>query len=177
MKGSIIFLIAFVVLAGGAFSQIISVTTIPPLVTTTSLLASACGDESISLGSKGEVKLKLQTNGTESNTCWPTECSLKFYTASTTVISDKYSVNGTQTFSYQKFCIAGADEIKALKCSSKINNETKKCAPAVCSAGSVEIGLLDELRDFSEGNWTQNVYRLCAKGNIESATTVFKEQT
>ena len=55
----------------------------------------------------------MQTGGAESSTCWPTECSLKFYTASTTVISDKYSVNGTQTFSYQKFCIAGADEIKA----------------------------------------------------------------
>ncbi len=159
-KLSAIFLL-FIFLAAPAFAQTTAV----------------CGDESISLGSKGEVKLKLQTNGTESNTCWPSECSLKFYTAQTTVISDKYLFNGTETFAHQKFCIANADEIKALKCSSKINNETKKCAPAVCSAGSVEIGLLDEKRDFSEGNWTQNVYRLCVKGNIESATTIFKEQT
>ncbi|HLE07072.1 MAG TPA: hypothetical protein VI933_00440 [archaeon] len=140
--------------------------------------AAICGDEKISLGSKGEVKLKLQTNGTDSSTnCWPSECSLKFYTASTTVISDKYLLNGTETFIHQKFCIANADEIKAFKCSSKISNETKKCAPAVCGVGLVEIGLLDEKRDFSEGNWTQNVFRLCVKGNIENATTIFKEQT
>ena len=162
MKKLLAIFLLFIFLAAPAFAQ----------------TSAVCGDESISLGSKGEVKLKLQTNGTDSSTnCWPSECSLKFYTASTTVISDKYSLNGTETFAHQKFCIANADEIKALKCSSKINNETKKCAPASCSAGFVEAGLLDEKRDFSEGNWTQNVYRLCAKGNIANATTIFKEQT
>ncbi len=154
-----IFLFMFLIFSVGVFAQ-----------------TGICGSESISSGTKGEVRLKTQTGGTDLNydVCWPKACSTGM--AASTVVSDKYKSDGTDKFAYQKICMVDVDSLSLSECSGVISNELEKCSPQKCEAGFFDFGLVSEKRDKSGNFWTENVYRLCAKGSkIENATLVFNE--
>ncbi len=136
-----------------------------------------CGSESVSAGIKGEVRLRTQTGGTDLNydVCWPKACSAGM--AASTVISDKYKSGSADAFTYQKICMADVDSLSLSECSGVISNEADKCSPQKCEIGFFDFGIVSEKRGKSGNFWTENVYRLCAKGSkIENATLVFKEQ-
>lgn len=121
-----------------------------------------CGTETVSSGTGGEVRMIVQTNGTEGDErCLPSACSSGMKNIGT--ITDKYSSASILKFVYQRICIKDALAGEINQCQSSINSESAKCSPPQCSSGYSSI-LLDDMRDKSGNFWTHVVYRVCAKG-------------
>ena len=135
----------------------------------------SCGIEAVSTGAGGEVRMKIQTGGTEDSVnCSPTACNAGMRDVG--ILTDKYTDSGSNIFSYQRVCINGVDSGEIKNCTaSLINNEaTGKCDPPACPQGQWGVVVYD-LRDTNQQlppKWNQISYRVCVAGTRVQAMCV-----
>ncbi len=142
----------------------------------TGLQTGACGAETLSSGTNGEVRSKIQDGGTESP-CAMNACGAGMVEAG--IFADKYRAasDSYQKFTYYKICVKGTSANFKTCTSSAINDEGTLCVPAACGAGETDLGTPADIRNYDggTGRWDEVSYRLCVAG-IDAGSMQWGEQ-